>query len=827
MQSISGGLRRDQEYHSGKPYRIVEMEKLYWNGAATVWESPIDISLWVISVSTAKWKLDSNNFNEWLNPSFQITVDDSRKIWGTRSNGTLWKTGANQPYYPDLTRIRVRCGYTLSDGTSEDKYVFTGYINHPIGELESTRQAILYCVGPQVLLDRTDAEDLSITETDEAVGAGSGTVFTTAENAVSSSKMVVKKGTTGSGPEAASTLTPDTDYELEDTNIYGSPAQITLKVGLQATETCWVTYKHWYLNKTPSWIVEQLLDLVPISSYTVAETIFDQDVENTWTQDETAEFDAGTQTNIDTSSIIDRFARRWWKVDDFSDGDYTVDPVWAWNITLGTPNISAATNALVMTFSYYDTAYATTPFSKTMGSWNFKVKTWGQNGEATTVRIRFMDDGTHANGYMLRWAYYTNVVQLVKITNWSETTLADLGNIVNDTAAQWRMTRTVDGVIVVYKDGVQVGTATDTTHSFSTMISIRSSSGPSGLTVTIDDVYYSPGIDDGTTALSDANAVQVSDVLDTGAGNPNSYGRVLYNAVLNGGAILVETYTSGTIDFSADNDPAGWVTVSDTGGILSALKRYIMARFTFTEASLGIGPYVTEFSIVYYTSTTTIDMVNMEGLDVHQSIQQIAGMPGYEIGFKADQSYFYRPRVTSGPPILTISAQTNLKRETYFNDGTDKTKNTIDVTFGVYRKIVDSNTQGESHPHSLDLHQVRRHTLSGQNLIPKSGSNIADAAAVTLYKYLSPIRKHAGVEMKFFIQYELGDKVLYEREFKNGRWLWGDTTKAYGNYEDLNFVYYSADKLTSGWDIEMRIEGIEFTTDPGKWALKYDLVEIV
>ena len=68
MQVISAELIEEQKRQDQLYYRRVEIAKLYWNGAAYVWDALENIDAYIKKVSPAKWKLDVRTFNEWKSP---------------------------------------------------------------------------------------------------------------------------------------------------------------------------------------------------------------------------------------------------------------------------------------------------------------------------------------------------------------------------------------------------------------------------------------------------------------------------------------------------------------------------------------------------------------------------------------------------------------------------------------------------------------------------------------------------------------------------------------------------------------------------------------
>ena len=139
MQTVTAALQTEQARTSElKYYRKVELYRRYWTGSAYAWRAALNIDAYVVKVSTAKWKFESRGFGEWKSPSFQVDVSNPRNVWSQVEATSIF--GTDQV---ELSRVRVRMGHTLPDGTEEDVYVFGGVINRPIAWREEKRQALL------------------------------------------------------------------------------------------------------------------------------------------------------------------------------------------------------------------------------------------------------------------------------------------------------------------------------------------------------------------------------------------------------------------------------------------------------------------------------------------------------------------------------------------------------------------------------------------------------------------------------------------------------------------------------------------------------------
>ncbi len=804
MQTVSAALVLEQQLPDQKYYRHVELLKRYWTGSAFAWETATNIDEYVIAVSTAKWKRDERGFSEWKSPSFQVEVSNPRNLWNEVERRSIWANGLHSGYIAELSKVRVRVGHVLEDGTEQDLYVFGGVIKQPLAfHKKRTRTATIYCAGLDELLKRVDAEALSTTVTDELLGSDAGTEFTADFNGVARF-TAVKKGQTADGAALATTLTPSTDYNTADENEIALPGKVTLNAALIAGQSVWASYFYWYQDKEPSWIVEQLLLLAGITGYVVEPTIFTTAVENTWLQTLTADWAAGTllqgvTTNGDSlrGPVL---------IDDFSDGDFTANPVW-------TPiaNYSIAVAGGKLTIQNGDNLY--TPFDKATGTWQADLSA------SLVSNILWWDFLHTAGGNCYSVGLLNGHVVIAKDKDLSPAPIAymDWDHSIEQT---YRITRDAAGEMNLYIDGVLKLTATDNDYTTSERIEIECT----GFTTqycSIDNMMWSPEVT-ATGALT--TGIFESQVKDTLVGQIDAWGKLLTNYGLNGGTILVETYTSAAADFLSGNDAAGWVALSGTGQILSAVLRYIKVRVTITRGSApGQSPEFQDYSVKYYTTSTKIPLVDLSHQNVLAVIQDIAGMAAYEFGFTASEQFFYRARSTASAPVLVINKDNYLKEELSYNKGTDKVFTAVEANFGEFAETIDANTQGEAHPNVLDKYGRLPISVSS-DLLPGPSVNVARSAAQTLYAYVSVARDRAQLEVKMLVQLELGDVITYQREHEAGRWVWGDTERAWGGVlPDEDFEFYS-DAEKAAWDIDMRIEGIEFITDPKKVCLRYDLV---
>lgn len=823
MQSVSNNLTSEQLRQDQYYTRTVEVYKRYWNGSAYVWEAtPTIVDEYVKDISIVKWKLDVTNFNEWKASNFQIVLTNTRNYFSEIEPNGFWNTGSNAPYIPTMTKIRIKIGQKLEDGSIEELYIITGLIDKALNFNEEDNTVQIDCIGLDAYLAKTPVDLYSTKITNEYRG-----IFPWDTNSIQTYHTNVLEITRVYHVPTAQTLKENVDYTVSNLGVKDARATITFK-NIEITEDApqsihfYIDYKIAHTDKDPSWVVEQLLQSAGITSYTVEDTEFDNSYEIYEDQTNSDYLKEGTtKTNID---IYDNAVKIGLQLfDDFSDDDYTNNPTWTAYGASTVPGygVDVVDKKMQLRKVQHVKANSTTA----VGTWEIKLKI-----KNCAIYIYFMSTYGYGSssdiGYHIEYAPSIGNLRLVKDTGSTSTILGESAVEISDD--EWftiRITRDSSGNTNVYLNGVLKVSATDNTYTTTNYFLIREAA------TTTSKAYETlvdyVAIDSNVVAAGSykSSAIYESKVIDGGAGL-ESWNRFKYT--LSGSYIgttyKIETYTSDTSDFSSGNDPNGWVeiTYGTTGTINSVAKRYLKYRITLTSTG-GATRTLRDLRIYYSTKSAKIPILYIRNMNTLAAIRAIASMVSYEIGFDVDDSYFYRKRTTIGDPVLEIDAKTNLEKELLYDTGIDKIYNKVRVTYGIYKEEVDSNTEGETAPTSIDKYGERLYTLSGASFLTNDTANFSLAIAKAIYSYASTPKKRVKVRIKLLAQLQLGDKVKYLREHKFGRWLWGDTDRTYGDESDPDFVYYS-DPDTNGWNIVMRIEGIEFDIENARMTL--DLVEV-
>jgi len=327
---------------------------------------------------------------------------------------------------------------------------------------------------------------------------------------------------------------------------------------------------------------------------------------NEWETSTQAEWEAGTLTNVEASTTGNSIKILWYIVDNFASAALAG---WA---RVG--NVSGGGGVLTVGGGGVANTRAGKYIVKETGTYRWRAKYDSQVGNPTSG-VYFYSIGDPIAGFT---GYGISVdsggyARMYRVNYPSEgsNVLLNIGTISLNTYYTWEITRTDGGVFTVYLNGVSKGSVTDNTYNGSSgniYFSVWALDGQD--TTTVDDIYVADAVAATNATYADTPLCE-SEIKDTGVAAPNSWGLLEYNATVpSGTAILFETYTSGTNDFSADNDPAGWVEIAGNGQVNSALKRYIKFRcpFTIDNPYVWTTPEIEDVTVEYTTSTAAVNL---------------------------------------------------------------------------------------------------------------------------------------------------------------------------------------------------------------------------
>lgn len=806
MQTISDALRLSLSRPTPVYTKTIELYRQAWNGSAYVYDDALDITGYLTENSNGviMWKLDKEQYGVFNLDNVTLTFRNDRNQWKQDNPKGLFPSGK----LINNSKVVIKIGAQLADGTMSTLRSFTGYIAGDPDYNPEEKNVTMTLVSALSIFEKNNAEEISTLVTDELMGQDSGTEFTTANNGVGIIVMV-KRGTTLAG---ATEIKPTTGYTASDMNKPDLPLKITLVTGLTPGEKTYCSYRYWYQDKTLEWLVEQIMVKCGIATYSISAAVFSSSIENTWDFNSQENWDTCSKENIDTITSPGSF--KIGLIDDFGDGDFSANP--EWTVLYG--SIFSIDGGRLRMDPTTPLSTIKTAMSQTVGSWQFRLYPWSTFTLNDYCNVWFMATGEEATYKYPTAGYYLNLtVSATKIKRADGTVLINVAETPNNSTVI-RIERSSAGVIKLYFNEVLKGTsAADTTYGTSDRFAISAFEIDDSwaLTFFFDDFYYWA---DGTTV---GTGVLTSPVKDCGT-SLSSWGNLTATYTGNSASVTIETASSA--DNSTWDD---WTAIGSTGEIQSALQRYIKFRITAALSSLTnpVTPVFDQIYLKYYTSATTIDLVNLTGMSCKAALDRATEMPAYEVGFRADDSFVYRSRITGVSPVMELRSDTNIKTVRNLSDGIDRVYNRVVAEFGIYKKVADASTDTE--PNSITKYGTREYPVSTSNLLPADNVNLAYAVAPTILAYTKTPRRRCTIETQFILHLELGDKVTvyYDEPQALRQWKWGDTDVVYGQ-GDLE--YYDSAALSSRlnlWGVVMRVEGVEF--DFQNWTTSFDLVEVI
>ena len=804
----------------------VEYKRRYWTGSAYAYESSwttLDASQ-IPAPRSIHWRLDTPNMNTVLASNVTLSMDNRNNVWlPSTTSPSIFAADATATvgYEPYLTKFRIRFGYILDDGTTEILSLFTGYLED-FSLKGGTGTVDYYLSGNEILLKKADAQNVSTAFTLEdcspATGDGSNKVFLTTSIGVWKITDVQVNGVS---------MTQGSDYTLSQMDAI-TAAKITFTTAPTSAHTVKCTGRKWKADQTIEALIALLCTEAGIGSgdRTINPVVFPGSVSGSKTIDTQAQWELGTVlTNISAATSSGDIGLRWIKVDNFADGEYTTSPVWTLLKIGGSGSISAATGALVCSISGVNSQISIqTPFDKATGTISFTTGNFsglsaaGNSGFGDGVVFMFMCAATggtdgKVTGYGLRFNLFAfggnNQVQLVRYNNELPTlgtVLASCGAIPVGTTNTWNISRTVAGLMTVYKDGVSVGSATDATFTTCLFMGVAgyTSIASSAIYPTIDDIYYSFDTD-GTYTVSTGSVYesQSFDILST----PTAWGVLAATETLNSGTIVYAT-ASSTDGISFD----AYVNIS--GGVIqSALKRYFKIRATITAAT---GSYTTPLvsKLVANFSVTTVNLAiaNFKGKTCYAAITELAKYADYEWGFDGDGLFFFRSKTVSGAFDLEIDQDRAIVKLNDYRPGWDRISNSGQVRYGDDAYYAEYNSTSASATSPTSAERFYAQILSeSSSIILANDVRLSAARAQVIYENNYLPRERYSVTCWMTPQADLADivRISYFDNQKLNNPILGDNLLTWGG-EDVGF---GQPQNIVARDVDTKLVGLAFNIE--------------
>ena len=603
-----------------------------------------------------------NLYNEWIEtalpPSFFAA--DATHEDGFKSFKTIWQ---------------VQEGMELSDGTIEWITVFTGLGMRPRitgGGAEAQVDVSSYAM----LLEMADAEAVSeepaIENCIPAVGDDSRVEFESTSTGVDHDKgFLVDDAGQNRG----------LGYRVSNANEVasaGNTGRLLFTAG-EAPATgisvkCQVF--RWLLNKSVDYLLGALATVAGITSgmRTIIPIIFPGGLAGSQTVNTQAEWEAATTAvNVATEVYPGSVQRKWFKIDDFSDNNFSADPVWTVHEQHSSFPVSAAAGALSLPAtgtSPTDSAKVSTPFEKTVGTW---VWNWNFSffqpspppGASSNGDFRFYliaDAGASPTyGYFLS-VRSDGTVTLNKLAAGVVTVLMST-SIAAVVSSEWRVTRTPAGEFEIFNGAVSLGGATDATINSSSVIRFTSDN----INSTVDAIYWSEEVDgSGVPTNADCEMTFIFDLLAA----PTAMGILALLETLNGGSLLIKT--AGADDLGGSPrapDTFDTLVERDASDVMQHATKAWLKIYVKIIPSGFDSPQIHRMVANFSTTDVFVSLANHRGRTVLQQMEKYVALADYEMRFRGDGTLYIGPKDVSGEPALELDQENGIIDITMLDTG--------------------------------------------------------------------------------------------------------------------------------------------------------------
>jgi hypothetical protein len=284
-----------------------------------------------------------------------------------------------------------------------------------------------------------------------------------------------------------------------------------------------------------------------------------------------ADFERCSLTNIDTTSAPGQIQQRWILLEDWTTGNRDGS---GWTYAgYSTHNTTAGDGGMVLNPTYVGSFRTTS--NKAIGTWHARFPIY-----TSALSWKFMDldpftQYTIGHGYYISMGGTSNYIFLSRGDGATRTIIGQW-NYSPDTAwHDYRITRDANGIIIVYRDGTAIITATDNTYTTCAYYGFQTGDANQY----IGKLYYSNAVLTGTEAISTATPYLLSDTIDQSA---NLTAEQLFQSyfVTYGGSVTFQTRTSP--NGSTWNS---FTTVTNGQTIPSTMQRYLQWNATLVTTT--------------------------------------------------------------------------------------------------------------------------------------------------------------------------------------------------------------------------------------------------
>lgn len=730
-------------------YKIT-YKRRYWNGSAYALESTAKTlkRREIDRIGGLRWALDTPFQNRILASNVSLALKDNGYKWlPTNTASGIWRKDAGSPTYgyePVGSEFVIHYGYVLADDTEEYLAMFTGLVDDDPKFDSKSGVAIFSLTGKaESMLSGGDAQKVGTVVTDgattPATGDGSNLRFATQTSIWAINTVRVN----------AVAKVQGTDYTLDKLNDAEDEADIVFESGSVPGGGLTLLYNgnRWLRDKSVKELIEALCDQVSIGSgsRSIEEPIFAAvDQSRVW--DTEAQWALGSVlTNTDTAGLTGTLRRKWHKIDDFGDGDYTLDPVWT--VTAGAPTINAG--QLRLTGGGFNIGLGTpSPQGSAYGTWEWK---WTASAATAQSVVEFIY-GPGSRQYSLIYNHTGTNLSLSK----AGSTLG-VASTSDDFTTQKtvRVTRSAAGVFNVYVGGVLRITATDTTYTAAYQFGVANDGGTG--TQDFDDIYWSPSVN-ASGAVDNSQMVWTSEEIDLLAA-PTAWLPITVSQTLNGGTVTLSTNVATVSGGPYD----GAVAADGTNTPTSALKRYLKLTIETTKSGYN-APEFASVTVNWRGTSLFIKSADFTGLNCLQAVQELAKFSSMEFGTEGDGTFFFRNKNVSGSADITLNQKNALIEIMDYSTGYRDVKNIFQVRYGksgtdgYYFSEYKASDASEASPTTAERFGSKVLALDLTRFIFSNNANVAGAIARKGYEFNYRPKRRIKARARIIPQLDLSDK---------------------------------------------------------------------
>jgi len=704
--------------------------------------TPIEITTELEANNTngkIKFSLDNDEADVWKVANLTlILVNDRNQFWQGKEDGYF-----EDPYIIYGSRIE----YFIGSPTLDD-YVkcFTGYLTESPNYRPDDNLVEIRALSRLDWLNNISAEGVSTTVTDEEVSITDTTHCVTANSAVGRITKVLKGTTLGTAVE----LAEKTDYSITQLNEYSLGAIITLDSELLAGEKIFASYIYWAKGLKIDELVEDLLDISDIdSAHRIVDPVIFQNasrianetpLSDAWAWLYQTTDDSLTQWHEGSTASNDYF---YW-----NKGNVTTIAGWGASMKYGSIRFRISknqNNAVDLNYVYINIGFGANSnqlFILTLGG-------VGSGGYNRSLHINFMNTGE------------------VSVGTYSDT---DTFYFCFDNSN-----------IYFYKNSTVIWT---TAYNDFIVNRFRLIVGVGGMIAEMKNLAAKMSTNPFDTNEEWINYQYCRFQYENSEGSFVGFDRL--NAT-----ISIDGTPNNSILLRYGNSSTDWTEFFEYPLSSAMTLNYDSLDFIIKNtASFGNNYDLSIMKIwSYITQDIPLGVCNLTNMSVYEALAELAAMSAYEIGFDADDKFFFRNRKKSANiKEFTDDKIIDMSKVAY---DIDRLVTRVVVNYGGFNKIVDSDTELETQPTNKDKYGNREKSIDGSQLLPADNVDLAYAIAPTIYAELSKLRLTLSIDVLIDLELELGD---YVRVLHNNNLL---TNKSFNNFTKWSStgIYYMKCKV--------------------------------